>query len=238
MFKNLSSRKKIFSLFILVSAIACLALGIWQIKRHFWKSNLLEEIAIWQDQGGASYNSLKHLQWPADRFKIINYDNFFLADDNFILLGPTYLGREQIFRLKGLITDAQNQQYLVDFGYFDSATKPSKELIKQQISKTQKAQTFLIKPFRKAPFYIPQNYPEDGVWFWPAKSDFENYYDIILADFYLMAINPEIIEDNLLKPNLWDASQIYNEHASYAVIWLSLFFILPICLFFYLRRED
>lgn len=195
-----------------------LALGVWQVKRLHWKTDLLAQI----EQGQAlPPTPLVKILADKKQGKVIAWRKVevrgHIADEPVRSLYAIRYGKIAQRALAPFISD-DGIIIALDFGFIDKIVKPD-----YRLPRTGQAMTLqgILKPVRKVGRFTPANQP-DGLWYWPDTTT-------MLSPFFANRVVESYILD-LEAPRLypdWPVpapahAEIPNNHLDYALTWFGL----------------
>jgi surfeit locus 1 family protein len=195
-----------------------LALGVWQVKRLHWKTDLLAQI----EQGQAlPPTPLSIILEDEKAGKIIAWRKVMvqgsIADEPVRPLYAIRHGKPAQRALAPFINE-NGTVITVDFGFIDHIIKPDYRLPRTGEMVTLQG---ILKPVRKVGRFAPANQP-DGLWYWPDTAT-------MLSPFFANRAVENYVLD-LQAPRLypdWPVpapahAQIPNNHLDYALTWFGL----------------
>ncbi len=198
--------------------VILLALGVWQVKRLAWKTDLLARIEHGQS---LAPTPLQTLMDDRAQGQIIAWRKVLvqgrIADEP---VRPLYAIRNSKPALRALAPFILDSGLIitVDFGYLDGPVTPDFRLPHSGEAMTLSG---ILKPVRTPGPFAPANTP-DGQWYWPDTAT-------ILSPFFANRTVEAFLVD-LDKPRLfqdWPTpapahADIPNNHLDYALTWFGL----------------
>lgn len=220
------------TLFTVPALIVLIGLGTWQVERLHWKENL---IATREARSTAPPIAL-----PADDADAASFEfskaravGRFLHDKEMLLAARSLNGNVGFHVVTPLAT-SDGRAILVDRGWIpvelkDAGTRPAGEL-----AGNVTVEGFL-RGSQKPSWLVPDNRPEESVWFYVDVPAMAKWAGLIHARPYFLEAGPE--------PNpggypIGGQSRIElpNNHLQYAITWYSFAVSLAVIYFLYHRR--
>ncbi len=195
-----------------------LALGVWQVKRLHWKTDLLAQI----EQGQTLPPT------PLDRLLADEADGKMIAWRKVVVRGhiadepvrPLYAIRNSKPAQRALapfITE-DGMAIVVDFGFIDHIPTPDDRLPRTGQPVTLQG---IIKPVRKAGPFAPANQP-DGLWYWPDTATMLSpFFANRAVERYVLDLQAPRLYPDWPEPAPAHAN-IPNNHLDYALTWFGL----------------
>jgi surfeit locus 1 family protein len=208
------------TLFTIPAVAVLVALGVWQLQRLEWKSQLIAERAaavaaapVSPPQTLAEARTLE--------FHPVVAEGVFLHDKE-ILLNAIGAKGDGGFDVLTPLRQANGRIVWINRGFVptglrDPATRPA-----GQLSGTVRVGGLLrVPPDEKPSWFTPDNHPERNAWFWidlPAMAAADHLVDA--APFYIDA-------DATPNPGGWPKGGVTpltlpNDHLQYAITWFAL----------------
>jgi surfeit locus 1 family protein len=214
----------------------CGGLGIWQLQRLEWKRGLLaQREAALAASPVAPPRTLGEAR--AQQFHTIVTDGTFLNEKEVLLnaIGPRGGAG---FNVLTPLREAGGRAIFVNRGFVPTALKARARRAAGQPSGTVGvAGLLLLPPEQKPGWFIPDNRPDQGEWFWvdlPAMEAADGLTDV--APFYIAA-------DATPNPGGWPRGgatplSLPNDHLQYAITWFSLAVAAVVIYLLSQRRAD
>ncbi|MEQ1789379.1 MAG: SURF1 family protein [Rickettsiales bacterium] len=221
--RNFHKPQLIPLIFIIISTIVLIYLGVWQIQRLEWKNGLIKKIE--QAQDSPPLHSLPEDLSNLDYHKVV-LTGIFKYEKALHMIGRQHGNFPGYFIVTPFELKDDGRIIIVNRG-FSPLNKESKPDGLQTIEG-------IIRPARTKRFFAPENLPEKNVWFYeniPAMSTATN-----------LSLSPLIVEqvgksEKDTFPILNDG-KIYmkNDHLGYAISWFSTAIIGLVMFGFYYRK--
>lgn len=208
------------TLVTLLIVAVCAGLGMWQLQRLQWKEALIA-------QREAALNAAAVAPPPtlADarnlEFHRVIADGVFRNDKELQLhaIGPTGgAGYDVLTPLQ----EPGGHIVFVDRGFVPSELKdPARRIAGQQTGSVRVSGLMRLPPERKPNWFVPDNRPEQGDWFWV------DLKAMTAADGFAEAAPFYIAADATPNPGGWPKGGVGlpalpNHHLQYAITWFSL----------------
>ncbi|MBV9200277.1 MAG: SURF1 family protein [Alphaproteobacteria bacterium] len=223
------------TVFSLPALLICLALGVWQIERLFWKQDLIA-----QRQAGLAATPIAVPKTLAEargmEFRHVSDQGVFLNDKE-IYLGATSEGGGQGYQILTPLLEPEGRVVFVDRGYIPAELRDPARRAAGQITGTVRLEGLLrLPPAGKPNWFLPANRPDLNYWFWvdlPAMSVADKLDRV--APFYIDA-------DATPNPGGWPKGGVTrlslpNNHLQYAITWFSLAVALIVIYVLFHRRN-
>lgn len=232
-------RPKLIPTLITIPALITLVwLGVWQLQRLAWKEDLIEKL---QSRAVAEAVQLPTgaLDMEAWEYRKVRAEGVFQHEEEFFLLNRSLNGNPGIHVLTPLKrTDVEGDQtILVNRGWvpFDKRERETREegLIEgvvavEGILRFPREVTGLQRVF------LPENEPQNNMWYDPNIDQMESELGAELPNFYLVDGRDE-------TPGLYPVARqwrldIRNDHLQYALTWFFLAIALAVIYVVYHKR--
>ncbi|MBV9815185.1 MAG: SURF1 family protein [Alphaproteobacteria bacterium] len=223
------------TVFSLPALLICLALGVWQIERLFWKQDLIA-----QRQAALAATPIAVPKTLAEargmEFRHVSDQGVFLNDKE-IYLGATSEGGGQGYQILTPLLEPEGRVVFVDRGYIPAELRDPARRAAGQITGTVRLEGLLrLPPAGKPNWFLPANRPDLNYWFWvdlPAMSVADKLDRV--APFYIDA-------DATPNPGGWPKGGVTrlslpNNHLQYAITWFSLAVALIVIYVLFHRRN-
>ena len=213
--------KFLFSVFVILTISALIALGSWQIIRLNWKLSLISEID----------SSLK--ESPVELSKNLN-KNFLKIktsgkidyDKQIYLYNLNEKGKPGFEVINPVLIDTKN--YLINRGWIQFDKKGTAEIINPD----EKNIFGTLKKQNKANRFKPENDIEKNYWFTLNRDDIFTYTGKNFSEYIIY------LDGNYKTPNPKKiTANISNNHKKYAITWFSLAISILI-LYLYFRKKN
>jgi surfeit locus 1 family protein len=208
------------ALFTVAIVLVCGGLGVWQLERLEWKRDLIarREVAV-------TAAPVAPPQTLADaralEFHTIVTDGVLLNEKELLLntIGPKGAAG---FDVLTPLHEADGRTLFVNRGFVPTELKdPTKRAAGQPSGTVRVAGWLRLPPERKPNWFIPDNRPSEGDWFWVdlrAMAAADGLAKV--APFYIEA-------DATANPGGWPKGgatlpALPNDHLQYALTWFSL----------------
>lgn len=201
-----------------------LGLGIWQVKRHEWKQDLLSHLKVAQQQ--PPYLHLPLSPGSHDHFRRVDLQGNFLKQ-SFKFMNKIQEG-QQGYHVIALFKTHQGQKILVDLGWL-----PAPQPLPTPRGKAQLRG--YLRPPTMVTFWTPQNRLDQKELYRINPDELGTFLGQPLYPLYLVITEPLKILSTLPEKQL-PMVQVPNNHLSYAVTWFSLSLLTLIALLRALRR--
>ena len=223
------------TLFTVPMLLLCLALGVWQIERLFWKQDLIaqREAALAAAPIAVPQN---FEQARGMEYRRVSDEGVFLHDKE-IFLGATSEGGGQGYQVLTPLREADGRIIFVNRGYIPAELKDPAKRAAGEIPGTVRVQGLLrLPPAGRPVWFLPDNRPDLNYWFWvdlPAMAAADELARV--APFYIDA-------DATRNPGGWPKGGVTrlvlpNNHLQYAITWFSLAVALVVIYVLYHRRN-
>ena len=204
---------------VMVPVLAILlALGVWQVKRLHWKTDLLAQIESGQ---ALPPTSLSQLLSDEKAGKVIAWRKVsmrgHIADEPVRFLYTLRNGKPALRALAPFITDS-GIIIVVDFGYVEALQNPAYRL--PQTGRDVVVEG-ILKPIRKPGRFAPDN-QADGTWYWADTATMlVPFFASPTVETYMVDLNAPQLYPDWPEPAPAHAD-IPNNHLDYALTWLGL----------------
>ena len=190
-----------------------LGLGGWQIKRIFWKTELIETRIKRYESEAKALDSIKN---PSNHeFEKVFISGELLNEVEFFMPALSKRGNNGFHILTPLRT-SKNKIFIYDSGWVPTFKKEKETRKENMVEGKNLFEAVIRTPGRKGKFQ-PENDIEGNYWFFVEPSEMEKYSNLQLEQtFYLEAIKS--------GPNgfpIGGQTRIYirNNHLQYAITW-------------------
>jgi surfeit locus 1 family protein len=208
------------TLFTVPVVLLCLALGLWQIQRLHWKEGLIAQreatlkappVALPPSLAGAR----------ALEYRRVVAEGVLLNDKEILVHGIGPKGEAGFDVLTPLRREGGHVVF-VNRGFVPSGLADPRRRAAGELAGTVRvAGRLRLPPSSKPGWFIPDNRPDTGEWFWidlPAMAAADRLGDV--APYYIAA-------DRTPNPGGWPEGgvslpELPNHHLQYAITWFSL----------------
>ncbi len=203
-----------------VVALVCLSLGVWQIERLQWKTNLIgERRAAVQSAPVPVPKTLEEARRL--EFHPVVADGVLLNDKEIYLGAASPSGGEPGYQVLTPLRLADGRIVFVNRGYIPAALKdPEKRSAGQPVGPVR-ATGLIRMPKGRPGWLVPNNRPDLNYWFWVDLPAMETAAGLSgVAPFYIDA-------DATSNPGGWPRGgvtpiELPNDHLQYAITWFAL----------------
>jgi len=210
--------KKLFTLISIIISLLCFSLCVWQVKRLYWKKDLIKNIENAYNSDPININTLSG-DLNNFKFKKIYLEGYFLNEKN-MFLGPRTNMNQVGYNLITPFLIKDNRYILINRGW-----------IKEKIKIKNQKKKYLIKGILKKGnvknIFTPNNSIKENLWFYINIDQMSEFADLIfIEDVFLDLIESRPDE----KYTVINSSipKFSNNHLQYAITWgmLSLLFLI------------
>lgn len=215
------------TLFSLIISLICFCLSGWQVKRLFWKSNLIDNLELAYKSSPTNINNL-YVDLQEFKYKKILVEGAFINKNMY--LEPRVYNGQVGFNLVSPFLLKDGRIILIDRGWIRE---------KKFSNDGNEKNVFLqgiLKKSGKTNFFTPANVPKDNSWFYVDISQMSEYVGLNLINgVFLELINEDSFNNYPItkKPKV----ELPNNHLQYAITWTILGFIFLVMNYIYLRRN-
>lgn len=203
-----------------IVALFCLSLGVWQLERLQWKTNLIaERRAAMQAAPVPPPRSPEEARLL--EFHPVIAEGVFLNDKEIYLGAASPGGGEPGLQVLTPLRLTDGRIVFVDRGFIPSALKNPAKRSAGQLAGPVRVTGLLRLPHGRPGWLVPNNRPDLNYWFWvdlPALAEATGLSDV--ASFYIDA-------DATPNPGGWPKGGVTpinlpNDHLQYAITWFAL----------------
>ena len=219
--------KKLFTLISIIISLLCFSLCIWQVKRLYWKKDLIENIENAYNSEAININTLSG-DLNNFIFKKIYLEGYFLNEKN-MFLGPRTNMNQVGYNLITPFLIKDNRYILINRGW-----------IKEKIKIKNQKKKYLIKGILKKGnvknIFTPNNSIKENLWFYINIDQMSEFADLIfIEDVFLDLIESRPDE----KYTVINSSipKFSNNHLQYAITWAMLGLIFLVMNYIYNKRK-
>ena len=224
------------TLFSIVSFLVLISLGTWQVKRLFWKNNLISNYTEKFEKNKILYE--KSFKYDSTQeFRRVLIKGKFLNNKETLIIGKTYEGNAGFHLVTPILTN-ENKVVLINRGWISEKLKLQKSRLFTIIEEEVTIDGIIRKPQLKG-YFVPKNDIKDDFWFTIKPNEIKKARELekysFEENFFIDAIrnknNRKLPIAALGKPNF------RNQHLSYAITWYSLALTLLIIYFIFHIKE-
>lgn len=222
---------KIKNPIILVSlliALICFSLSLWQVKRLYWKNNLINNLEL-------AYTSepinLKTITGDLGNFKFnkVIAKGFFL-DEQSMFLGPRVFKDTVGYNLITPFMLDDSRYVLINRGW-----------IKEKKINTNKNKKISIKGIIKEAnlknIFTPKNNKKKNLWYYIDIDQMSEFTGLnLMKGVFLDLISSNELQEHAVPNN--SRVKLSNNHLQYAVTWFLLGIVFLIMNYIYLRKKN
>ncbi len=216
---------KWLTIFFTFSFIILICLGTWQIKRLFWKNELIQ---FYNTQFSKNVILLNNHEIPPKNieYRKAKIKGKFLNSSEILVTGKTYEGNAGFHVVTPLLTNNGNL-YFVNRGWVSEKYK-SQDTRKFSIIEGETIISGIIRLPQKKGYFVPKNDIKKNFWITIIPTEMKRKIPInnvnIITNIYIDALR----SSNKIKLPIGVKSEIQlrNQHLSYALTWYSLAFAL------------
>lgn len=200
--------------------LLCLSLGIWQLERLEWKTNLIaERRAAMQAAPVPLPKTLDEARGL--EFRPVIAEGVFINDKEIFLGAAAPGGGSPGFQIVTPLRLADGRIVFVNRGFVPSALKNPEKRVAGQLAGPVRVTGLLRLPHGRPGWLVPDNRPDLNYWFWvdpPAMEKATGLSDVI--PLYIDA-------DATPNPGGWPKGGVTlidlpNDHLQYAITWFAL----------------
>ena len=197
--------------FLFISFVTFI-LGVWQLYRLNWKNDLIDNI-------NSSVNSPKifvsDLEYE-DLITISLNNDFDLIDNPIFLESKAQQGKVGYHAVLPL-TYNNNFYSVINLGWLSDKNLEYVSNLIKEIKNRDSFYAYTRHLTNEKQFFVPENQPNDNIWFSILKSDFEKYYKSNFnSGYYFVLFDPRI------KPDINPLAFLRNNHLNYSITWFLL----------------
>jgi surfeit locus 1 family protein len=203
-----------------IVAFVCLSLGVWQLERLEWKTNLIAErraaIEAAPVPVPSTFEEASRLE-----FHPVIAEGVFLNDKEIYLGAASPAGGEPGLQLLTPLRLADGRIVFVNRGFIPSALKNPAKRGTGQLAGAVRVTGLLRLPKGRPGWLVPDNRPDLNYWFWVDLPAMEAATGLSgVAPFYIDA-------DATPNPGGWPKGGVTpidlpNDHLQYAITWFAL----------------
>ena len=197
--------------FLFISFVTFI-LGVWQLYRLNWKNDLIENInnSINAPKIFDSYEKYEEL------ITISLNNEFELIGNPIFLESKTQQGKVGYHAVLPL-TYKDNFYSVINLGWLSEKDPEYIDNILEAIKSQDSFYAYTRYLSDKKQIFVPENQPDDNIWFSILKSDLEKYYNSNFnSRYYFVLFDPRI------KPDINPLAFLRNNHLNYSITWFLL----------------
>ena len=197
--------------FLFISFVTFI-LGVWQLYRLNWKNDLIENInnSINAPKIFDSYEKYEEL------ITISLNNDFELIGNPIFLESKTQQGKVGYHAVLPL-TYKDNFYSVINLGWLSEKDPEYIDNILEAIKSQDSFYAYTRYLSDKKQIFVPENQPDDNIWFSILKSDLEKYYNSNFnSRYYFVLFDPRI------KPDINPLAFLRNNHLNYSITWFLL----------------
>ena len=197
--------------FLFISFVTFI-LGVWQLYRLNWKNDLIENInnSINAPKIFDSYEKYEEL------ITISLNNEFELIGNPIFLESKTQQGKVGYHAVLPL-TYKDNFYSVINLGWLSDKDPEYINNILEVIKSQDSFYAYTRYLSDKKQIFVPENQPNDNIWFSILKSDLEKYYNSNFnSRYYFVLFDPRI------KPDINPLAFLKNNHLNYSITWFLL----------------
>lgn len=203
-----------------VVALVCLSLGVWQLERLEWKTNLIAERRAAVQSAPVpvpkTLEEASHLE-----FHPVVAEGVFVNDKEIYLGAASPAGGQPGFQVLTPLRLADGRIVFVNRGFIRSELKNPEKRSAGQLAGPVRVTGLLRRPKGRPGWLVPDNRPDLNYWFWvdlPAMEAATGLSNV--APFYIDA-------DATPNSGGWPKGGVTpidlpNDHLQYAITWFAL----------------
>ena len=225
-----------FQIFTACLLCLCLALGLWQLKRHFWKADLLAAAAAAATAAPVSMPLNSH---ELRAYQRVNLTGAFLSDQDIVIRGFAIEGVSGSrlyapFRLQDgrimIIQRGWAPRGQEGASHLTNISEQSLEIVWRPIEARVEAGGSAYALFDRV------NVPDQGIWTHIDTHEIQDFwhYPNLIHGGYGELRAPQAAAQNLVIEEF--RTDLFNRHLEYVITWWSLAAILLI-IYIFVRRQ-
>ncbi|MBT5108794.1 MAG: SURF1 family protein [Rhodospirillaceae bacterium] len=231
--------KLVPTLFVVPMLVILLGLGVWQLQRHAWKSDLIEKLQTRAESPAAplatDVGDLDASALDAIEFQRVRVSGLFLHDKELYLLNRSLNGNPGVHVLTPL-QRSDGGVIMVNRGWTPFDKKDPELRMQGQLAGPVTVEG-IVRLMRKPNDFMPDNEPDKNTWFyWDAVAMAAAVGVETLPSYYVSASkNP--VAGTYPVGHQWRLD-IRNNHIEYAITWFSLAIALIVIYVVYHRQQE
>lgn len=202
----------------------CLGLGIWQVQRLAWKTELITQMEAAHDgQPLIKARLPENLDALVEKnFARVNLPGKFIHAHEFHRIGQYHNGQTGYDILTPFQIEGDGRIILVNRGWVPLDKKNPKN--RPEDPRTD--ETFFLNGILLAPspgsYFLPDHDVKDNIWFWYDIARMNQESGLHLPPVVVEMVNPDYAKGSLPIPRSDFTIALRNDHLGYAIIWFSL----------------
>ena len=220
--------KKLFTLISIIISLLCFSLCIWQVKRLYWKKDLIENIENAYNSEPININTLSG-DLNNFIFKKIYLEGYFLNEKN-MFLGPRVFNDKVGYSLITPFMLDDSRYVLINRGW-----------IKEKKINTNKNKKISVKGIIKEAnlknIFTPRNNKKKNLWYYIDIEQMSEFTGLnIIKGVFLDLISSSELQEYAIPNN--SKIKLSNNHLQYSVTWFFLGIVFLIMNYIYLRKKN
>lgn len=226
--------KLVPTLFVVPMLVILLGLGVWQVQRHIWKSDLIEKLQTRAQSASVTLASdIRDLD--AIEFQRVRVTGKLLHDKELYLLNRSLNGNPGVHILTPLKRH-DGDVIMINRGWTPFEKKDPRSREQGQLA-GQVTVEGIVRIMRKPNDFMPDNDPDKNTWFyWDAGAMAAAIGMESLPAYYVLAGKDP--EAGMYPVGHQWRLDIRNNHVEYAITWFSLAIALLIIYVVYHRQQN
>lgn len=225
------TKKLIFTAFSTAIIILSLYLGVWQVKRNFYKKDLISRYETNVNQASEILTEQDTTSFKENEFKFFQLTGHFAAKKYFGM-GPRFRAKTPGYDLHLFFITTDGNEYILNAGFIESEQYKTGNFSLPSDIVTIEG---MMRTLGRQNFFMPDNDLETNFWFSLNKEDLLKQFSYEFPGFYFDLIKPNFtfIADAYKKDHL----TFYDEHIPYAITWFLLSIVLSILTVIFYRKN-
>ena len=224
------------TIFTLVTIIILLALGTWQLKRLYWKNNLVTEITERGKMSPLTILAHDKIDIDAMRYRKVSVTGHFLHDKEVHLFtGAREMRGKNGYNIITPLEQEDGSVILVDRGWVP-AEKKERASRADNLPSGELSVVGMLQSGEHPGIFTPKNNIDKNLWFWIDIPAIAGFAGKALQNVYVRVLQNEN-DGNILPIAGKDTIEIRNDHLEYAIIWYSLALALLVIYLIYINGK-
>lgn len=211
------------TLFTLPAVVLMLALGVWQLQRLAWKTELIDAFeARVSAEPADPPAALTPTDMPEWRFRRIAAEGRFLHDKEIQITGKPYKGTAGFHVITPFVTDA-GLTVFVNRGWVPEEQRRPEDRPNSLVPPPAAIDGVVQQAGVKG-YFVPENEPQNDVWFTVRPQKMAEHLDLegpIATGYYIDQLGEEP-RPTALPFGAERSITVRNEHLQYAITWFLL----------------